>query len=239
MRLSTPFERIHELVGLIEHEPTINQVVSFLSREIDPYGEVSGVGWLSLKKNGVFEHVSFVGFHNSLDLKREIHVSDDNVISTCLRANKTIFIDIAEMHRKYRNAIHTKLSNHYETGLALPITKSIVLGCAFSSSLTAMEKHRDYFECIRSVLSLWQVKLCFEKQNISKDAVLQISKLTERQKLIVDGIKVGKTNAVIARELGFSESLIRQETIIIYSKLGISGRHEISLNYSESINSIL
>jgi DNA-binding CsgD family transcriptional regulator len=40
-------------------------------------------------------------------------------------------------------------------------------------------------------------------------------------------IKDGKTNAHIAAQLGYSESLVRQETIIIYRKLGVGGRKEL------------
>lgn len=51
--------------------------------------------------------------------------------------------------------------------------------------------------------------------------------LTERQEVIVGKIRNGKTNAVIAHDLGYSESLIRKETIIIYRKLGVAGRQEL------------
>jgi DNA-binding CsgD family transcriptional regulator len=44
---------------------------------------------------------------------------------------------------------------------------------------------------------------------------------------MVEMIKEGRTNVSIAAILGYSESLIRQETIIIYRKLGISGRNEL------------
>ncbi|MEY3318245.1 MAG: Bacterial regulatory protein luxR family, partial [Actinomycetota bacterium] len=40
-------------------------------------------------------------------------------------------------------------------------------------------------------------------------------------------IKSGSTNQEIASRMGYSESLIRQETIIIYRKLGISGRRDL------------
>jgi DNA-binding CsgD family transcriptional regulator len=51
--------------------------------------------------------------------------------------------------------------------------------------------------------------------------------LTERQKLIFQLIEKGMTNPQIAKEIGFSESLVRHETILIYSILGISGRKEV------------
>jgi DNA-binding NarL/FixJ family response regulator len=36
----------------------------------------------------------------------------------------------------------------------------------------------------------------------------------------------GFTNAQIAQEIGYSESLVRQETIAIYAALRVSGRRE-------------
>lgn len=51
--------------------------------------------------------------------------------------------------------------------------------------------------------------------------------LTPRQWAIKDAMLRGLTNGAIAREMNFSESLIRHETIRIYSKLGISGRKEL------------
>jgi len=56
--------------------------------------------------------------------------------------------------------------------------------------------------------------------------------LTERQNLILKLIAEGRTNAAIADVLGYSESLIRQETIKIYAKLGCSGRNEAAQIYN-------
>lgn len=53
--------------------------------------------------------------------------------------------------------------------------------------------------------------------------------------MILEMLKEGRTNGSIASVLGYSESLIRQETIIIYKKLGISGRHEIPKIKSEFV----
>lgn len=55
-------------------------------------------------------------------------------------------------------------------------------------------------------------------------------KLTERQELILSMIKSGMTNSAIANRMGYSESLIRQETMSIYQKLGVDGRREIIKN---------
>jgi len=51
--------------------------------------------------------------------------------------------------------------------------------------------------------------------------------LTSRQKIILSEIRRGKTNETIALSLNFSSSLIRQETMEIYRKMGVSGRKEL------------
>jgi DNA-binding CsgD family transcriptional regulator len=51
--------------------------------------------------------------------------------------------------------------------------------------------------------------------------------LTSRQRIILAELLRGETNATIAQGLNFSSSLIRQETMEIYRKLGVSGRKEL------------
>jgi DNA-binding CsgD family transcriptional regulator len=51
--------------------------------------------------------------------------------------------------------------------------------------------------------------------------------LSNRQKVILEMLSKGATNSEIAREIGYSESLVRQETIEIYQILGVSGRKEL------------
>jgi DNA-binding CsgD family transcriptional regulator len=55
----------------------------------------------------------------------------------------------------------------------------------------------------------------------------QLRELTARQEIIKSILAKGYTNAHIAKEIGYSESLVRQETIAIYSALRISGREEL------------
>jgi DNA-binding CsgD family transcriptional regulator len=57
--------------------------------------------------------------------------------------------------------------------------------------------------------------------------------LTQRQQLVLKLIAEGRTNGDIADILGYSESLIRQETIRIYAILGCSGRNEAARLYRE------
>lgn len=52
------------------------------------------------------------------------------------------------------------------------------------------------------------------------------SELTERQRIVLEGIVKKKTNNAIAAELGYSVSTIRHETMRIFEILGVSNRVE-------------
>jgi DNA-binding NarL/FixJ family response regulator len=50
-------------------------------------------------------------------------------------------------------------------------------------------------------------------------------------------IQEGKTNRTIALSMGYSESLIRQETMVIYRKLGIEGRRDLNMKIPDGSSS--
>lgn len=227
MRLSSPYERLHELMGLIERSPSIKQVVKLLSSEIDPFGEISGVSWIVLNENGILETKAISGLFSVLDSQITISLTDDNVVSHTMRTQKSIIFDLAKMYENYKDATHNEVLSRYRSGLVLPVVDKVVLGCTLHTPYQKLLEYEGYFECIRLVLALWQSKLFFQSQNIAQIPGVGNAELTSRQEIILGFIKDGKTNGAIARELGFSESLIRQETILIYSKLGVRGRQDL------------
>jgi DNA-binding CsgD family transcriptional regulator len=66
-----------------------------------------------------------------------------------------------------------------------------------------------------------------QKDHSSQLSSTQSTELTSRQLVILAELRRGKTNMTIATDLNYSQSLIRQETIEIYHKMGISGRKEL------------
>jgi len=55
----------------------------------------------------------------------------------------------------------------------------------------------------------------------------EIQPLSDRQNTILGLLKEGYTNREIADVIGYSESLVRHETMIIYKKLRVEGRNEL------------
>ena len=76
------------------------------------------------------------------------------------------------------------------------------------SGVVSLRHGRDTYNFLRESILYWTMS----------------NELSDRQLQIVHMMSLGKTNGSIARELGFSESTVRQETISIYRALGVSGR---------------
>jgi DNA-binding NarL/FixJ family response regulator len=59
----------------------------------------------------------------------------------------------------------------------------------------------------------------------------QLARATDtcRQLVIAGMLERGSSNSQIRLEIGYSESLIRQETVSIYKKLNVTGREALKL----------
>ena len=113
---------------------------------------------------------------------------------------------------------------HPDYFAALSITEEI----ASSSSV------EDYYVSLYSVLKLFLLSRVSRRKGITrsdsaKREKLDLAPLSERQELILKLMKEGEINKTIATRMGYSESLIRQETIAIYRKLEIGGRKGLEM----------
>lgn len=101
-----------------------------------------------------------------------------------------------------------------------------------------------YFKAVGALLSFYDFSGSMTGTRLISKSKLNESllgqALTSRQSEILELIIERKTNMQIANDLGYSESLIKQESMIIYAKLGVKGRQEIfhSENFEERISSI-
>ncbi len=99
------------------------------------------------------------------------------------------------------------------------------------------DEYKEYLEALMSLVNGTLVRR-LEVNGISNPAKstkasIQPESLTERQEVILKLISEGRTNGDIAQILGYSESLIRQETIKIYAVLKCNGRQEAAMIYLE------
>ncbi|MDP1720301.1 MAG: LuxR C-terminal-related transcriptional regulator [Candidatus Nanopelagicaceae bacterium] len=118
----------------------------------------------------------------------------------------------------------------FKSSFAFPIPH-VGIGLVFSSDRVKLTPGaRQFLAAIGGVLAMrfsqpeYREKMGFH--NGSKNQIVEFA-LTPRQWIILGAIRRGLTNSAIASELEFSESLIRQETVQIYRKMGVSGRKEL------------
>lgn len=107
------------------------------------------------------------------------------------------------------------------------------LGAYFIVMNASPEVCPDFNSFLKAVGNLLAIQLLdvppvFEaKSRKHTPSSISTKPLTTRQELIKDLLIKGFTNPQIAAEIGFSESLIRQETIAIYAHMRVSGRVEL------------
>jgi DNA-binding NarL/FixJ family response regulator len=88
------------------------------------------------------------------------------------------------------------------------------------------EEFQSFLKSIGSLLAiqLHSLNTCVQSHT---GELQSIQELTKRQVIIKNLLEKGFTNAQIAQEIGYSDSLVRQESIAIYSALQVSGRKDL------------
>jgi DNA-binding CsgD family transcriptional regulator len=154
-------------------------------------------------------------------------------ITEAVRNDRCILIDSAEelLQRYPIIGEMEDVSYDWASVLALPMLPFGVAFAVLGSTPTWDEELELYLRLVGSVVALHLIRAKnskeipeFRRGRTSKPNGIELS---SRQKVILEMLSKGATNAEIALEVGYSESLIRQETIEIYRTLGVSGRKEL------------
>jgi DNA-binding NarL/FixJ family response regulator len=97
-----------------------------------------------------------------------------------------------------------------------------------SRQLELTEAMNVFYIAIGSLLGLYASRLpkalVEVAINVKQKIDLPQIPLSDRQLVIAGMLERGFNNAQIGLELGYSESLVRQETVAIYRKLQVTGR---------------
>jgi DNA-binding CsgD family transcriptional regulator len=227
--LPTLLMRIQSLLDFIQRGPIPEQVATHLSASFCPFGEAAGVTISTLQSNSRITCDVATGFpDNKMLLGLEIGVADDRPGSTAMTTLQPLILNEAAVQYYFKDFLPENFIKDFQSAVIMPVGTSRMYGVAIQGNLTEIDGIREYVECIRSILVIYENTRSGTTSASRMTGKRHDSKvLTERQALIVELIKNDKTNGDIARELGYSESLIRQETIVIYRKLGISGRQDL------------
>lgn len=135
---------------------------------------------------------------------------------------------------QFEQLVGFKEARRWKSTIVLTILPTFIVALSTQFRVVDSPKNRDYYLTLKAILRLYLnangrlLQLGPQQRRTSRVSVPG-PRLTERQALILTLIEAGRTNLEIADKLGYSESLIRQETIAIYKKLGIHGRRDLAI----------
>lgn len=228
MELESPFRRLIRIANFAMASNNRDQIIAFLSGNVCPFGEVSGAGSAVLGDDGYIKVVSRHGFTDTIPSPPPVKIDVRHPATISLNSLEVQIVSIPTIKEEYPEINpNLKTDSEYKTGIWVPISPSRLYGFALSAVYDEVLSYHDYFEALGSILQHWERLNEAGKIKPELSAYLESRPLTSRQEKIVELIREGRTNLSIANILGYSESLIKQETILIYRKLGVDGRHEL------------
>lgn len=223
---SMQLTKIRELNEFIHKKPPLGILISYLSNNVSPLGLQIGITSGVLYDANLLVCENAYGFDDNKALVGlSMDLFDATPIAESMRTNKIIFGKTADAisTRKNVSSIIEILYPYYSV---IPIHLNRYYAFAFPAAEEELISQTEYFKSIRSILEIYHT--------ISKgiDETSGQAELTKRQREIYELIRQNLKNHEIAEKMGYSESLIRQETVVIYRLMGVQGRKDlVSKNY--------
>lgn len=230
-------QNLFEIGKIVYTQPDPCELCTLLATRVCPEGELAKIYLARLEEDGIFRTLASFGYARetninefTTDLNRDIPLVDAYLRSEVITLNRR------ELAIRYPNFETIDKRSPWKS---LAITPTISGGLVFifrlQVPLSEYSHSQQYFEAIAMILSFYKcAPLACQKRrdlqiSIDPKAVdhLEGRPLTSRQRTILALIQEGLTNYQIAGSIGYSESLVKQETIIIYSKMGVRGRVDL------------
>lgn len=233
------FQKTQGLIELLAQDPLRTHVVTFLSDALGSNGEPVAVAFLQLSRDGELHVIAHEGFTNfDPSAIPRIHIDSDRAVSEALRHGRLRIFNL-EDRRTQASDLPKDLRDYWQSSVAIPIGLHSLYFLNFREDVTATPEFESFIRCIESLLLMFEREMTPSKRR--RKSVWFEEKpnsLSIRESRILELIRERKTNPEIAKEMGYSESLIRQETVSIYRKLGVSGRKEILAALSKPKNTL-
>jgi len=234
----THSETLFSLANFLQQKPNSNELCEFLAINVCPTGELARVYVGRLDNDAVIRTENAFGYSldsNVMSITTPLEL--DRPMTDAMRNKQVIALNRDEVLQFYSNYEPLDPRSPWSSTAVIPTTSNYVFVFRLQCTIEQKGYATLYFRVVGALLGFYDFDEARTRQiNHDKaarrlqDRVNLVKKghpLTERQELITDLIKKSKTNSQIGHMLGYSESLIRQETIIIYQKLGVEGRREL------------
>ena len=222
--------KIQVVADFLAKAPYPEQAIEFLSTNLSPFDEITVAYRGRVDHDGMIRCEQLQGFSkHELMTKTPMNISDDRPISQAARTQQFVWAHVDTVEDEFKDYFYFDVATPWSCLLSMPIGLTRVYSFSFPTDLTKIAGINSYFEAIQSLLRVYESSLEIRTLSSARELIDQseLQPLTQRQEKILDLLKMGKTNKSIAQIIGYSESLVRHETMIIYKKLRVEGRHEL------------
>jgi DNA-binding CsgD family transcriptional regulator len=194
---------------------------SFLSPRAIYVGEIANDGYIDLRSTYGFDEVSVARWSR-------IPMTVSIPLTQCISKDECLVIPSPkEFFKSYPDLKKLgSIDTDWKTSLAVPMQRRGAYYLVLHGEPTMTEEFQHLLRSVGNLILMHIRELRPEKTKASLRSS-SATKLTARQELIHNLLIHGYTNPEIARDIGYSESLVRQETIAIYAFMGVSGRKEL------------
>lgn len=222
--------KIQSIAEFLAKSPHPDQALDFLTAHLSPDQEISVAYRGTVDDDGLIRCLNLQGFSKHQHMtKTEIKISDRRPMSDSVRSQKIVWAKRSTVNLEFPDFYHFDSFSPWESMVAVPVGLSRIYSFSFRSDLSDTPGIDSYFEAIRALLQVYESALDIRTISSSRGLLdnSSLQPLTQRQEKILEMLRAGKTNKSIAQIIGYSESLVRHETMIIYKKMRVEGRHEL------------
>lgn len=223
--MSAHLHKLLLITQILAAKPTLDQLCNFLSINHCPSGEVSRVYFAKISKDNTLTIEAAHGFEpENCFVGKEFPIEIGRPSGLAIMNNAMIIEkNSPEYYVKYPAIRNQPLPYPWSSQISIPINNQYFMQLGRYAEMA--EGDELFYKNLQSLMQIYFSKIGKVSLEIGD---LHGKPLTARQEEILNMIKMGETNEEIAEKIGYSASLVKQETMLIYSKLGISGRRDLS-----------
>jgi DNA-binding CsgD family transcriptional regulator len=223
--MSAHLNSLLAITQLLATKPTLEVLTNFLSLKHCPSGEVSRVYFAKKLNDQTLRIEAAHGFEpENCNVGKVFPLEIGRPSGRAILENKIIMeIDKPEYYVKYPAIRNAPIPYPWISQISIPINNQYFMQCGRYAPM--IEGDELFYQNLQSLMQIYFTRIGKVSLEIGD---LFGKPLTARQERILELMREGLTNEDIATKIGYSPSLVKQETMLIFSKLGISGRKDLT-----------
>lgn len=213
--------RLLEITNHVASNPNLDNLTKFLSLHNCPSGDLSSVYVAKIvsKRSLLVEAAHGYQRDGFIQVGKVFDIEMGRPSGRAILENQLRFDLVDESYAEKFRADPGKVTYQWSSKVSMPINDNYFAQVSRYHLLE--ENDHLYYQNLQSLLQIYFSKIGKVAHEVGD---LYGKELTQRQQDIYQLIKKGMTNEAIALQIGFSPSLVKQESMLIFSKLGVSGR---------------